>query len=82
MSVVTPEVRDGSPPRLLEEEAPDVVRGKRVLVIDDVPTLMHGGIAFGAGYSLVKQLKDVIVADHHPWHIQKVPPPQGGASGT
>jgi predicted GTPase len=61
----------------LEEEAPDVVRGKRVLVIDDGPSLMHGGIALGAGYSLVKQLKDVTVADHHPWHIQKVPTPQG-----
>jgi predicted GTPase len=26
------------------------VRGKRVIVIDDGPTLTHGGMAYGAGY--------------------------------
>ncbi len=31
-------------------EAPDAVRGKRVIVIDDGPTLTHGGMAYGAGY--------------------------------
>jgi predicted GTPase len=31
-------------------DAPDAVRGKRVLVIDDGPTLTHGGMAYGAGY--------------------------------
>ena len=31
-------------------DAPDVVRGKRVIVIDDGPTLTHGGMAYGAGY--------------------------------
>ena len=29
---------------------PDAVRGKRVLVVDDGPTLTHGGMAYGAGY--------------------------------
>jgi predicted GTPase len=28
----------------------DAVVGKRVLVVDDGPTLTHGGMAFGAGY--------------------------------
>ena len=28
---------------------PDAVRGKRVLVIEDGPTLTHGGMAYGAG---------------------------------
>jgi predicted GTPase len=31
-------------------DAPDAVRGKRVLVIDDGPTLTHGGMGYGAGY--------------------------------
>jgi predicted GTPase len=31
-------------------DAPDAVRGKRVIVIDDGPTLTHGGMAYGAGY--------------------------------
>ena len=29
---------------------PEAVRGKRVLVVDDGPTITHGGMAFGAGY--------------------------------
>jgi predicted GTPase len=28
----------------------DAVRGRRVLVVDDGPTITHGGMAFGAGY--------------------------------
>ena len=31
-------------------DAPDTVRGKRALVIDDGPTLTHGGMGYGAGY--------------------------------
>ncbi len=31
-------------------EAPEAVRGKRVIVVDDGPTLTHGGMAFGAGF--------------------------------
>ncbi len=31
-------------------EQPDAVRGRRVLVIEDGPTLTHGGMAHGAGY--------------------------------
>ncbi|MCL4241489.1 MAG: GTPase [Dehalococcoidia bacterium] len=40
-------VRGALPIRLDE---PDAVRGRRVLVVDDGPTITHGGMAFGAGY--------------------------------
>jgi predicted GTPase len=40
-------VRTASP---LELETPEHVRGRRVLVVDDGPTLTHGGMAYGAGY--------------------------------
>jgi predicted GTPase len=39
-------VRGASPVHLDDAQA---VRGKRVLVIDDGPTLTHGGMAYGAG---------------------------------
>ncbi len=29
---------------------PDAVRGRRVLVVEDGPTITHGGMAYGAGY--------------------------------
>ena len=31
-------------------EDPEAVRGRRVLVVDDGPTLTHGGMSYGAGY--------------------------------
>jgi predicted GTPase len=40
-------VRGASPVRL---ERPDAVRGRRVIVVDDGPTLTHGGMPYGAGY--------------------------------
>jgi predicted GTPase len=40
-------VRAASPVVL---EDPDAVRGRRVLVVDDGPTLTHGGMPYGAGY--------------------------------
>jgi predicted GTPase len=40
-------VRGASPVRL---DDPDAVRGRRVLVVEDGPTLIHGGMPWGAGY--------------------------------
>jgi len=40
-------VRTASPPRLADAAA---VRGRRVLVVEDGPTLTHGGMAYGAGF--------------------------------
>jgi len=40
-------VKAASPVRL---DDPGAVRGRRVLVVEDGPTLTHGGMAYGAGY--------------------------------
>jgi predicted GTPase len=40
-------VRAASPVRL---DDPSAVRGRRVLVVEDGPTITHGGMAYGAGY--------------------------------
>lgn len=55
-SVVTPEARDVSGELLDDSEVLDMVQGKNVLVIDDGPTLTHGGMPFGAGYVLAQQM--------------------------
>ncbi len=69
-SVVTPEARDGTTGELLsEEEAASMITGKRVLVIDDGPTLTHGGMAFGAGYSLAKKLEAATIVDPRPYAV-------------
>ncbi|MFU8816564.1 MAG: hypothetical protein ACNA7W_14545, partial [Pseudomonadales bacterium] len=55
-----PQVRAASP-IVLEDAAR--VRGRRVLVVDDGPTLTHGGMAFGAGFQAVRDLPGVTLVD-------------------
>jgi predicted GTPase len=65
-------IRAASPVTLDDEDA---VRGKRVLVIEDGPTITHGGMPYGAGYvAAVKAHVQVIVdpRDSAPPEIQTV----------
>lgn len=55
-SKVTPEACDLTGKLLDNSVVLDMVKGKKVLIIDDGPTLTHGGMPFGAGYVLAKQL--------------------------
>ena len=42
---------------------PEIVKGKRVITVDDGPTITHGGMAFGAGQSItcIASMKDISV---------------------
>ena len=42
------------------------IRGKRVLVIEDGPTVTHGGMTFGAGYVAAKQFGAAQIVDPRP----------------
>ena len=42
-------------------DRPELISGKRVLVIEDGPTLTHGGMAFGAGTIAAKRLGATLV---------------------
>lgn len=46
---------------VLSIDKPDLVRGKRVAVVEDAPTVTHGGLKNAAGYSAAKGLKAKIV---------------------
>jgi len=46
-------------------EDPEAVRGKRVIIVEDGPTLTHGNMAFGAGKVSVKDM-DVTIVDPRP----------------
>ena len=46
---------------------PDMVLGKRVLVIEDGPTLTHGGMTFGAGYVAAKAAGAESIVDPRPY---------------
>ncbi len=53
-------VRGASPVRL---EDADAVRGKRVLVVEDGPSITHGGMAYGAGYVAATQARVAEIVD-------------------
>jgi predicted GTPase len=48
-------------------EDPEIVRGKRVLVIEDGPTLTHGEMAYGAGVVASKNLGAAELVDPRPY---------------
>jgi len=51
-------------PAVLDD--PGAVRGKRVLVVEDGPTVTHGGMAWGAGW-LAASLAGAEIVDPRPW---------------
>jgi predicted GTPase len=48
-------------------KTPDVIAGKRVLVIEDGPTLTHGEMPYGAGLIAARDLKAAEVVDPRPY---------------
>lgn len=52
-------------------EDPEAVKGKRVLVIEDGPTITHGSMAFGAGMVAAEQL-GAIVVDPKPYLVGSI----------
>ena len=55
-----PVLRAASPVSI---DDPQQLRGRRLLVVEDGPTLTHGGMAFGAGFSAARALGDVEIVD-------------------
>jgi predicted GTPase len=50
----------------LELDDPKLVTGRRVLVVDDGPTLTHGGMAYGAGYVAAVAARPKAIVDPRP----------------
>ncbi len=55
-----PVVRAASP---VQVDTPEQLHGRRVLVVEDGPTITHGGMAWGAGYSALRAWSDVEIVD-------------------
>jgi predicted GTPase len=50
---------------------PDVIRGKRVVVVEDGPTLTHGGMKYGAGKVAADAYQSEIV-DPRPYLVRSL----------
>jgi predicted GTPase len=55
-----------SPVRVDDSER---IRGKTVLVVEDGPTLTHGGMAFGAGFLATQQYDAATIVDPRPYAL-------------
>lgn len=61
---------DGASPIRMEE--PAFIRGKRVLVIEDGPTLTHGGMAYGAGMVAAHRFGAAEIIDPRPYAVGSI----------
>ena len=64
--------------RIIEAESPVTldpgpeIAGSRVLVVEDGPTLTHGGMSFGAGTVAAKQAGAAVLVDPRPWAVGSI----------
>jgi predicted GTPase len=51
---------------------PEAIRGKRVLVVEDGPTLTHGEMAYGAGYVAARRFGAAEIVDPRPFAVRSI----------
>jgi predicted GTPase len=65
-SVLTPEI-EGKKGKDSEQDARKLIKGKKVLTVDDGPTLTHGGMRFGAATALARDYGAKEIIDPRPF---------------
>ncbi|WP_087035312.1 cyclic 2,3-diphosphoglycerate synthase [Thermococcus litoralis] len=53
-------------------DKPELIKGKRVLVVEDGPTLTHGGMRYGAGYVAAKKFGAKEIIDPRPYAVGSI----------
>lgn len=53
-------------------ENPGAIRGKRVLVVEDGPTLTHGEMAYGAGWVAARRFGAAEIVDPRPFAVRSI----------
>ncbi len=53
-------------------DSPETIRGKRVLVVEDGPTLTHGEMTYGAGIVAAEKYGAAEIVDPRPWVKGKI----------
>lgn len=70
--LVNPEaiIIEGASPLLVDD--PSKIKGKRVLVIEDGPTLTHGEMAYGAGWVAAQKFGAAEIIDPRPYAVGSI----------
>lgn len=63
-------VIEAASPITVEDES--VIRGKRVLVVEDGPTLTHGEMMYGAGIIAARKFGAAEIIDPRPWVVNSI----------
>ena len=63
-------VIEGASPLFVED--PSAIKGKRVLVVEDGPTLTHGEMAYGAGYVAARRFGAAEIVDPRPFAVKSI----------
>ncbi len=63
-------VIEGASPLFVDD--PEAIRGKRVLVVEDGPTLTHGEMAFGAGFVAAQRFGAGEIIDPRPFAVASI----------
>jgi predicted GTPase len=63
-------VIEGASPLFVDD--PDAIRGKRVLVVEDGPTLTHGEMAYGAGFVAARRFGAAEIVDPRPYAVDSI----------
>ena len=66
----TAQVVEGASPIFIDD--PNAIRGKRVLVIEDGPTLTHGEMAYGAGVIAAQRFGAADIIDPRPYAVGSI----------
>jgi predicted GTPase len=63
-------VVEGASPLFVDD--PAAIQGKRVLVVEDGPTLTHGGMKYGAGYVAARRFGAAEIVDPRPFAVGSI----------
>ena len=72
IAAINPEARVIEAASTVRLEDPSIVAGKRVLVVEDGPTLTHGGMKIGAGVVAAKKHGAIEFIDPRPYLVGKL----------
>lgn len=61
---------EGASPIYVDD--PEAIRGKRVLVVEDGPTLTHGGMKIGAGWVAARRFGAAEIVDPRPFAVGEI----------
>jgi predicted GTPase len=61
---------EGASPIFVDK--PELIRGKKVLVVEDGPTLTHGGMRYGAGTVAAQKLGAAELVDPRPFTVKSI----------